>query len=102
MATYKVKRGDTIIEIARRHGFRGWEPIWQHEKNKELREARKYPDVLAPGDEIFIPEKETQDFRCETNKRHTFRVRSLTQRIQQLILDEDGQPLAGRTYELKA
>lgn len=102
MPIYQVKRGDTIVEIARRHGFRQWEPIWKHEKNLELRIARRFPDVLAPGDKIFVPEKVPKKFQCEMDRRHTFRVRNLKQRIQQKIIDAEGNPLPGLTYELKA
>lgn len=99
--TYTVQRGETIQDIAHQHGFRAWEPIWQHDENKELRAKRPNPHLLAKGDQIFIPEKNPQDHFCETNKKHTFRVGTLTECIQQTLLDENGEPLAGKNYELK-
>jgi Putative peptidoglycan binding domain/LysM domain len=100
--TYTVKRGDTIFQIAQQNGFRAWEPIWMADENAGLRAQRESPHVLSPGDKLFIPEKQTRDFDCETNLRHVFRVPSLNQWFQQTLLDSDDQPLAGMRYELSA
>lgn len=100
--TYTLKRGETIVQIAHRNGFRAWEPIWQHEQNAALRAKRPNAYVLAQGDALFIPDREVKDHTCQTNQKHIFRVRSMTQVIHQIVLDEHEQPLAGKTYELSA
>jgi hypothetical protein len=100
--THMVQRGETIIQIAQKYKFRAWEPIWNHEKNAALRAKRPNAHVLADGDELHIPDKTLQDHQCETNKRHVFKVRSLTQKIRQVLLDEKDQPLSGKRFELSA
>jgi hypothetical protein len=97
---YRVKQGDTIVRIADDHHFRSWEAIWEHEKNAGLRARRPNPHVLAPDDELFIPDKDVRQFACSTDRRHTFRLRSMLQFIDVKLHDEEGRPLAGRAYEL--
>jgi hypothetical protein len=99
---HTVKRAETIVQIAQQYGFRAWEPIWDHPENADLRALRPSAHVLAQGDELHIPDKELAEFSCETNQAHVFRVRSMKQWIDQVVLDENDEPLAGRPFELKA
>jgi len=100
--THTLQRGETIIQLAQQNGFRAWQPIWMCDENQALRVQRPNPHVLAPGDKLFIPEKVTADYPCETNFKHTFRVPALTQFFQQTLLDDDNSPLSGLEYELTA
>ena len=97
---YEVKQGDTIISIAHQKGFRNWETIWDHEKNTMLRNRRKNPQILFPGDEVFIPEKTPKEHTCDTNKRHTFIVPTLVTHLRVVLEDENGNPYAGKEYTL--
>jgi hypothetical protein len=97
---HQVRRGDTIVQIAKKYGFRSIASIWDHPNNAVLRAQRPNPFVLSQGDQIFIPEKEMEDYSCETNKRHVFRVKSMKQWLHQKLLDDDDRPLVGRKYEL--
>src|SRR6266545_5299362 len=98
---HQVKRGDTMVLIAHRYGFRSIDPIWDHPQNAALRKKRPNPFVLAQGDSVFIPDKKTEDHNCETDQRHVFRIRNLKQSLEHILLDDDDKPLAGRKYELK-
>ncbi len=98
---HTVKRAETIVQIAQQYGFRAWEPIWNHDANSGLRNLRPSAHVLALGDKLYIPDKELAEFSCETNQSHIFRVRTMKQWIDQIMLDEANQPLAGKRYELK-
>ena len=51
---YVVKQGDYLAKLAYIYGFDAAE-AWRHEKNKPLRQQRKNPQVLYPGDILFIP-----------------------------------------------
>lgn len=99
---HTVKPAETIVRIAQQYGFRAWEPIWAHAGNAALRAKRPNAHVLAKGDELFIPDKELAEYSCETNQSHVFRVKAMKQELNQILLDENNQPLAGRTYELRA
>ena len=53
---HEVKQGECLSSIARRFGFRDWKKIYQHPMNADLRQKRPNPNVLHPGDRIFISE----------------------------------------------
>lgn len=55
--THTVAQGDTLISIAHQYGFCDWKTIYFDGSNSELREQRPDPMVLAPGDEVHIPDK---------------------------------------------
>jgi len=99
--THDIRRGDTIVQIAHKYGFRSIDPIWTHANNAALRAKRPNPYVLSQGDQLFIPEKEMEEHACQTNQRHVFRVKNMTQWLHQKLLDEDDKPLTGKRYELQ-
>ena len=98
--THTVKQGDTLVSIAHQHGFRAWETIWLRPENDELRKKRSNPMVLAPGDQVFVPDKRVKEFSCATNQTHTFKLRPLLARLHLVLRDDAGAPYANRRYEL--
>lgn len=58
---YIVKRGDNLSRIARNHGLKGWKKLWEDPKNEPLRNKRKDPNILRPGDEVMVPGKSVQE-----------------------------------------
>ena len=57
---YEVKQGDCVSSIAGKYGM-FWETIWNYSQNSELKNRRSDPNVLHPGDSIFIPEQELKE-----------------------------------------
>jgi N-acetylmuramoyl-L-alanine amidase len=57
MRAYVVQQGDHLAGIAARLGFDA-ETCWNDEQNRELREQRGDPQVLAAGDVLYVPEPE--------------------------------------------
>jgi Putative peptidoglycan binding domain len=100
MGTYTVKKGDTLISIAAEKGFRDWRSIWDHRGNDALRDKRDDPQVLADGDELFIPEKAPRPFSCETEQKHRFQLKPQPCVLCIYLRDELGEPFADRRYEL--
>ena len=99
MPDYKVKQGDCIESIAFRHNL-FWETIWNHPKNSSLKERRKNPNILYPGDVVFIPDKEEKQEEGATEQRHRFRQRGVPGRFRLRLLD-DGQPRVNESYTLE-
>lgn len=95
MATdHSVQQGEHLSQIAERYGFRDYETIWNHPKNAQLRELRKTPNVLFPGDIVHIPDKEEKKESRATGKTHPFVVRGVPLFLHLALRDFDNEPLA--------
>lgn len=99
MPEYTVRQGDSIISIAYRNGF-FWETIWDHPDNAELKERREDPNVLYPGDVVFIPEKQEKEETCGTDQTHRFRRKGALEELRIVLKDEEGEPRANMSYLL--
>jgi hypothetical protein len=53
---HTVVQGEYLSKIARNYGFSDYRTIWEHPKNAALKQARQNPNVLFPGDRLFIPD----------------------------------------------
>ena len=69
---HTVVQGEHISHIAQDYGFNSFKPIWYAAENAALREKRKTPDVLFPGDKVFIPDKAIREEPRPTDQRHRF------------------------------
>lgn len=97
---YTIKQGDYLAKIAKEHGFPDWRPIWDHASNTALRDKRKDPNILLPGDQLHIPDRETKDVSAATDMRHRYVVKRPP---LQLILRLDEmfrRRLSGASYQL--
>lgn len=95
---YTVKQGDCIASIAAKHGM-PWKLLWEAGQNQELRDKRKDPNVLHPGDKVFVPDRTRKMESAETKKRHTFQVK-LEKATLHLKLTANLKPLPNEPYVL--
>lgn len=98
---HAVKDGDTLISIAHEHRFGDWKTIWNHERNAPLREKRHDPQVLAKGDEVWVPDKRQGEKVVATNRKHAFTLRTVKAVFRVVLQDGDGTPFAGKKWKLK-
>jgi hypothetical protein len=96
---YVVQQGDCMASIAVKHGFL-LDTLWNLPENADLKNARKDPYVLFPGDQVFIPDKRIKEISCVTDQRHTFVKKSFTEQLKIVLTDEDDQPIANEPYVL--
>lgn len=99
MPTYVADQGDSIPSIAKDHGF-FWKTIWNHGNNAALKSKRKNPNVLFPGDEVFIPELETKTETRGTDAHHKFKRKGEPVKIKIKLLKSDGTPRSNEAYVL--
>lgn len=98
VATHDVGDCDCMLSIAARHGF-GWQALWGHPANNELRRRRDSPTVLAPGDQVRVPEPRVVDVDVATERRHRFRREGTLATIR-LRLRRHGLPRVNQPYQL--
>jgi N-acetylmuramoyl-L-alanine amidase len=99
MPSYTVQQGDCVSSIADRYGLL-WTTVWNHPSNSQLRQLRKDPNVLYPGDELFVPDLDVKQVDRPTDQRHTFVKKGVPAKLKIRLLDQD-QPRAGVAYQLE-
>lgn len=91
-----IAQGEYLTRIASELGFDADE-VWNHSANRELRERRPNPEILAPGDILRVPERPTPT-GAPIQRGGTHRYRAQVPRVMiRLIL----QGCAGEPYELR-
>lgn len=100
MRAYVVRQGEYLSRIAARLGV-DVDSIWQHPDNRELRERRTSPDILAPGDVLFVPDspsEPTQAVSRASENRYSGRAPTVQVRVKVRAGDE---PLRDASCEVQ-
>lgn len=92
---YNVIQGDHLSKIAKDNGFPDYTTIWNHPNNSDLKKQRENPNVLLPGDQLFIPDMEEKQESGATDKHHTFTVDKKTLKLRLVLEDIYEKPIAG-------
>jgi len=92
---YTVKQGDHLSKIAKDNGFTDYTIIWDHPNNSDLKNLRQNPNILLPGDQVFIPDMEEKHETGATDKKHTFTVNKNTLKLRLVLEDMYEKPIAG-------
>ena len=98
--THIVRQGECLSSIAHKHGFSKWRTIYNHPKNADFKKQRPNPNLIYPGDEIFIPDKDPRQESRGTDKSHKFVKKAPLTLLRIVLLDEKRKPLAGKKYKL--
>ena len=97
MTHYIVRSGDTLVRIAKQHGFADWRTIYNAPENAAFRRKRPDPDRIFPGDDLIIPDREPPPGGFETGRRHRFRLAHAVDRalatLTVRVRDRAGRPL---------
>jgi hypothetical protein len=99
MRPYVVRQGDYLTKIA--HAV-GGDPmaIWQHPRNAALRAKRSSPEILHPGDIVYLPDPGPGcDVRAGTSNR--FRGALPTVPVRLRLRDESGSPIAAAAFVVR-
>ena len=89
-----VQQGDHLSGIAKQYGFSDYRTIWLHPQNAELRAERHNPNVIFPGDRVFIPDKDERQELRPTDQRHRFQVEKPKLQLHLVLEDQYERPLA--------
>ncbi len=95
---YQVKQGDCIFSISFANGFFA-DTIWEHPNNAELKKERKDPNVLMPGDVVFVPDKRLKEVSEPTNQVHKFKCKN-TPKMFRIQIVRLGIPVKDMEYKI--
>jgi N-acetylmuramoyl-L-alanine amidase len=98
--TYVVKQGDFLAAIAQKFGFPKYETIWNDPRNAKLKQRRKSPAILFPGDILIIPDAANKDEGRATDAGHTFEVPRQTVHLKIRLRDAEDNPIKSAKYIL--
>lgn len=93
-----VSQGECLASIAAAYGL-SWKTVWNHAQNRQLKAARRDPNVLLPGDRVYIPEKQAREQPAATDRRHRF-VRKGVPSVLRLRIMDGQEPRAHEDYVL--
>ena len=95
MAEYHtVAQGEHIPGLAWTYGFSDYRTIWNHPNNAQLKSKRD-PNVLFPGDVVFIPDLEHREEARSTDQRHEFVLSRPVLKLRITLEDQFEKPIAG-------
>jgi len=97
---YVVKQGDYLAKIARDHGFTDYIRLWNAPENARLRQKRKNPNVLFPGDVVAIPDRDSKHEDGQTQTRHTFRLKNPSLKLRVALEDAFRKPVRNAACQL--
>ena len=100
MSEHIVVQGDYLSKLARQYGFSDYRTIWDHPNNAELKKKRQNPNVLFPGDKLFIPPRESREESRPTEKKHRFEVKQNKLMLRLTLEDAFLRPIANAKCEL--
>jgi hypothetical protein len=76
-----VQQGECLSRLAFEYGV-PLERIWDDPLNKQkIKDVRKNPYVLMPGDEVWIPDKRVKEVSKPTGARHKFRRKGSREKL---------------------
>lgn len=97
-AWHDVAQGESVESVAAATGH-ATQTIWEAPENASLRDRRKDPHVLLPGDRLFVPPLRPKTFQVKTGAAPRFTVARPPSRLR-LELRRDGKPRANEPFVL--
>jgi Putative peptidoglycan binding domain len=99
---YRAAQGECLSSIAGKYRFADWRTIYNHPQNTGLRQKRPNPNIIYPGDEIWIPDLDPGEKSAPTDLKHRYVLKKEEQvRIRIRVQDQRGLPFAGKQYTLE-
>lgn len=95
---HTVRQGESIPSIACDAGLFP-DTLWDHPRNAALKALRRDMNVLAPGDQVFVPEKTARSERAATDQAHKFKRRGVPCLVRLQLFNVE-TPRAGEAYRL--
>ena len=95
---HTIVEGDSIPSIAFAAGLFP-DTIWNHPQNAQLKELRQEMNVLFPGDQVYVPDKQRRVEMANTDQSHKFRRKGVPCRLRLQLFNIE-TPRANEDFEL--
>lgn len=96
--SYIVKEDDCMSSIAEATGH-FWQTLWDDPANANLKEVRKDPNVLLPGDKVTVKPITKKTVSKATNASYRFRRKGVPAKLH-IRLMKYGEPRANESYRV--
>jgi hypothetical protein len=100
MPYHTVAQGECFVSLAHTYGFGDACILYDHPNNADLKRRRPNPNVLLPGDQVYVPERAA--IQCVTGRIHRFKLRRPQAKLRVHLKDHDGNAHAGKRYRIEA
>jgi hypothetical protein len=98
---YAVRQGECLSSIAKKCGFPDYATIYSDPKNAAFRKKRPNPNVIFPGDNLYIPDRNVKEIPCATDQPHRFILTEKTVYLRLCLQDDLHQPYRNTKYRLR-
>ncbi len=98
---HSVRQGECLSRIATAYGFTNYRTIYDHPQNAEFRRRRPDPNIIYPGDRLYIPDPDERVEPRSTGQRHRFETPLTTRTLRVAAEDPCWHRLANEAYELR-
>ncbi len=94
-----VQQGECLSSLAARLRMTAKE-LHELAENAELKKLRPNPNVLAPGDEVWLPDQKTKSVPIELEKKHRFVVKLPKLKLRVVMKNAKGEPHDGKRFRV--
>jgi len=86
--TISISQGQSVASIAYKNGFLE-NYLWNLSENAELKALRKDPNILQPGDQVYVPDKRDTPVSKPSDQQHKFRRKGVPIKLHLRLLNND-------------
>lgn len=99
MPNHIVEQGECLSSIAAQYRY-DWDYLWSLSENADLKRNRKNPNILLPGDVVFVPDLTQREEQRGTDQKHNFVLKNLPVKLHLRLLNA-GTPIANEKYRIE-
>ena len=99
-AHHTVQQGECLSSVAKQYHLSDYRLIYDHPENAEFKRRRPDPNIIYPGDVLFIPDKELKEVPRPTDNKHKFKLKEQLVLLRIVVKDDQDHPYANKRYQL--
>jgi hypothetical protein len=97
---HTVVQGECLISIAQKFGIANWRTIYDAPENEAFKKLRKTPNMICPGDVVYIPTLTGTKQPANLNKKTTYVLKKAKGYLSICLVDSKNNPLPDIPYDV--